>query len=192
MPTLAEVLRQLWGAWRLARGDTKGVAVFGDDVRAFWQSFTAAGIVLPLFFVMLWLMPGWAGDGGEGRPARFWLAELATYANLWVAFPFVMLPLARAMQREHRYIRFICAYNWSSVLQSALQCFILVLAGGGLLPPEGEQLLSLIAFVAILLYAWFVAKTALEVTPLQAVGVVFLDFVIGTVVQAVGEGLKLA
>lgn len=190
MPSLAEVLRQLWGAWRLARGDAKGIGVFGDDVRAFWQSFTAALIVLPMYLAMLWLRPELADDSAD--PLRFWLAELATYANVWVAFPFVMLPLATLMGREDRYIRFICAYNWASVLQNALLMFIFVLAGGGLLPPEGEHLLSLIAFVAVLLYTWFIAKTALKIPALQAAGLVVLDFVVGSIVQAVGEGLKLA
>lgn len=188
MPSVAEVVRQLWGAWRLARGDAAGVKVFGDDTRSFWQSFTAAGIVLPLYLTITWLHPG--AMGKIEHPARFWLAELAMYANVWVAFPFVMLPLTQWMDCEDRYIRFICAYNWASVLQSALQLFIVLLGAAGLLPNAGEQFLGTLVLIAVLLYGWFIAKTALNIPALHAVGVVFVDFMLGIVLQTIGEVLK--
>jgi hypothetical protein len=40
---------------------------------------------------------------------------------------------------------------------------------------------------ALLLYQWFVARTALQISPLAAVGVVALDMVIGLVVSGFAD-----
>ena len=65
MPPLAEVLRYLWGAWRLVRRDERGLEVFGTRVDDFWRSFWAAAIVAPLYFGIALLR---YGDGPA--PAR--------------------------------------------------------------------------------------------------------------------------
>ena len=51
------------------------------------------------------------------------------------------------------------------------------------------SLLNLIAMVAVLGYQWFIARTALGITALAAVGLVFLDFVIGLLINTINLSL---
>jgi len=187
-PPTAEILRYLWGAWRLVRRDEQGMEVFGDTVDDFWQSFWAAALVAPLYISVS--LVRYAFETGDGSFVRFIGAEAATYANLWLAFPFIMLFVARGIDREARYIRFIVAYNWASVLQSIFYTAVVYIGMSGLLPPGTANFMGFLALIAILVYTWFITRTALDIPGLMAGGLVAIDLTLGLVIQSIGEGLK--
>jgi hypothetical protein len=170
------------GALRLARGDRDGLACFDRSLDGFWRSFRAAVIAYPLFLVLLRLRlpaPDWAASSGP----RIILVETIGYVISWVLFPLVLLPVTRALGREHRFFDFMVPYNWSQVLQSAL--FVLVAVPSG----AGVRLVGFAAACAVLLYEWYIARVGLDVSRLAAALVVLLDIVLSLAVGQTATGL---
>jgi hypothetical protein len=115
--------------------------------------------------------------------------ETIGYVISWVAFPLLMLPLSRWLGREDRFLPFMVAYNWSQVPQTALFVILAIGAASGLLPRALSQFADLAAAVAVLLYEWYIARVALAVSSSQAVPVVLLDLVLGSVLSRITEAL---
>ena len=53
MPSLAEVARAIYGAWRLMLFDADGMTFFDLSTGGFWRSFFAAVVVAPLYAVLV-------------------------------------------------------------------------------------------------------------------------------------------
>ena len=120
MPDRAEVLRSLYGAYRLAFLDQSGMAHFNLSVDGFWRSFFAAVLVAPGFAVLVVQKlvarpepfdPGWAmlvadpglrpqlgrlpaGRGGADPAAR---PDAATTSPLIVALNWARGPAGRRL-----------------------------------------------------------------------------------------------
>lgn len=169
------VHRYLWGAVRLARFDPVGLAVYSDRDRDFWQSFVAALIVLPMFLF-------WIGLRGTGLPEDVptWAAllyEMLSFACGWLIYPVVAYPLCRIYDRSDQYVRFIIVYNWASVVQNALFFLLNIPTAFGLLTSGARSVLGLAILIYVLMYGWFVVKTALGVTAQRAALFVAIDFI---------------
>ena len=187
MISLDEVVRSLYGAYRLARLDASGLALFNDTVAGFWRSFFAAVLVAPLYIVLVTIR---YGEVWEQVPLfRFVAIETIAYVIAWVAFPVVMVTVTKALDREQHFIRFIVAYNWAGVLQNALYLPIVIFGSVGLLAVAGANTLALLAISLIMVYTWFITRTALDVTGIQAAGIVGLDFMISIFINAVANGM---
>ena len=186
MPFLNEALNALYGAYRLARLDARGLSYFNVSEQGFWRSFRAAGIVFPMFFLLMAIRYG-VGDL-ETSLGRYISVEFTAYVIGWVAFPVVMVGIARQFERTHHYMRFIIAYNWAAVLQNGLYIPIAILSITGQLSGPGGFLV-LLAMVVIIFYSWYVAKTALDIRGRAAAGVVFFDFVISFAINMYAQGL---
>ncbi|MFO1127144.1 MAG: hypothetical protein U1E66_01705 [Rhodospirillales bacterium] len=171
MLTLQEVISSLYGAWRLARFDARGMAFFDTTLGGFWRSFFAAVLVAPAYVLVV----STGGGAVHGDTVRFGLAETIGYILSWVAFPVVMEWLTRQLGCRARYLSYITAYNWASVIEHLLLLPVLVITARNLLPDAAGQLLWLVTLVFIVVYAWFVTRTALAVTTLTAAAIVFLD-----------------
>ncbi|MCZ6466304.1 MAG: hypothetical protein O6829_03405, partial [Alphaproteobacteria bacterium] len=105
------------------------------------------------------------------------------------AFPLVMVSLARLLDREERYLGYIVAYNWASVLQNGLYLPLVMLGMAGVIPAEATGPLSLIALSLILVYGWFIAKVALDVGAGTAVALVALDLVLSVFIDIVASSM---
>lgn len=184
MPTLAESLRALYGAYRLARLDPSGMTWFDNTQRGFWASFAAAGWVAPMYAIILLFRPGMSADSVT---LRFVLIKGVAYAVGWLAFPVMMITMTRVMGRWERFVPFIVAYNWCAVLQNALYAGVVVLGTVGLLPGKTATFLSLLTLGLVLGYSWFVARTALGVPMAAAAGVVAIDFFLGLLITSVAD-----
>ena len=187
MPSVNEILRALYGAYRLARFDAGGLAYFDATPGGFWKSFFAAVIVLPLYLLLLAVRL--QGDLPEGTPARFLAIELIAYVIGWVIYPLVMATVARLIDRERHYVRYIVAYNWASVWQNILYLPVAILSVAGLLADGAAGFIALAALVAVLVYAWFVARIALALPGLHAVPLVALDVVLGLLLNGFADSL---
>jgi hypothetical protein len=169
MITLGEASRGMYGAYRLARGDERGMAYFDTSIQGFWRSFYAAALVAPLYLVFLGVrfqaghvdVPVW----------RYFSIHSVAYVIAWVAFPLLMVSLVRALERDEQYVPYIVAYNWASVWQNALYMPFLILA---------------------LIYVWFITRTALVLGPLTAVGLVAVDFLLGLFINVVARIMLLS
>ena len=178
-----EVAEGLYGATRLAKGDAHGIQFFGDTPEAFWKSFWAAAIAAPAYalLVIIELADTQVASG----PLRVALIESIAYVAAWVAFPLAMHYVAEFIDREERYIRFIAAANWASVLEVAVYLFITSVLALDVLPHAVAEILRLSAYAAILVYQWWVARVGLEIGRGGAVGVVVLDIVISLILNAI-------
>jgi hypothetical protein len=107
----------------------------------------------------------------------------------WVAFPLLMLPLARWLDRENRFLAFMVAYNWSQIPQTVLFVSVGLDGAAGLLPPSAARLAGLVAIGAVFVYEWYIARVALAVTGIQATLVVIVDLLLGTVLSRVADSL---
>src|SRR5947199_337391 len=127
----------------------------------------------------------WAASGMP----RIVIVETIGYVISWVAFPLLVLPLARYLGRENRFIPFVVAYNWSQIPQTALFLMVGADTAAGLFPSGVAQIVDFAAAVAVLVYEWYIARVALQVSTSQAVPVVLLDVVLGVVLSRITEGL---
>ncbi len=178
MSPLGLAARALYGAYRLARFDTAGLQYFDITALGFWHSFRAAIIVFPFYAATMaarWTtapeaLPGW----------RFLSVELIAYVIAWTAYPVIMPLITRALEREQHYTRAIVTYNWAAVLQNLIYTPVAVL---GMMGAQGAGPLAMVALFAVMLYSWFVTKTALEISSAAAWGIVALDLLISMVLS---------
>ena len=187
MPSVREVVFAFYGAWRLALLDAGGISYFGTTSDAFWRSFFAAIIIAPFFAVVMALRYGLGMV--EVDPARFVAVEAIAYVTGWLAFPYVMLSIARLLDRDEHYVRFIVAYNWAAVLQNVLYMPIICLARIGALPDAMSATLQFVALLVILFYTWFITRTALDIGGPAAVAIVLFDLILGIFINVYADNM---
>jgi len=187
MPTLHEIVTSLYGACRLARFDPNGMSYFDTSVEGVWRSFFAAVLIAPFYAVLLAIR--FPLDGGDIDPMQFTLAEGVAYVMSWVAYPVVMVTLTQVMGCWERFPAYIAAYNWSMVLQNALFLPIGILGATGAISADAASFLWLVALVAVLVYIWFIARTALDLPPFTCAGIVILDIALSFLISAMADGL---
>jgi hypothetical protein len=178
MPDREEVLSALYGAYRLAWFDVSGMSCFNLTVEGFWRSFFAAVLVAPAYAVLLGLrMPA-----EDVNIPLVVLTEGIGYVLAWCAFPLAALVLTRLLGLDRNYVALIVAHNWSAVLQMA--AFLTVVLLGVILPAVLGTLLVTLTTVAILVYQWFVIRTALRTSGGIALMLLLVDLVITTIISA--------
>ncbi len=187
MLSAREAATSLYGAYRLARFDARGMTYFETSLAAFWRSFYAAVIVAPVFAVLLVMR--YAAGGAAVDEVRFASVEAIAYVIAWVAFPLVMVSLARLLDREERYLGYIVAYNWAAVLRNALYMPVVMLGVTGTVPAETVGPLILIALSVVFVYIWFIARVALDVGAWTAVALVALDFALSVFIDVVASSM---
>jgi len=181
MAPAAEILKSLYGAYRLGRFDRDGLTFFNVTPTGFFRSFTAAAIVAP-FFLLLML----ARFNNLDEPPlfiRYLSLEIISFVIAWCAFPLIMVRLCRSFDRRDRYIQFIIAYNWSLVPQNVIYISIVVLGYWGVLSDGTANGLALIVLLWSLAYSGFIAAVALDVRPMTAAGVVVVDFLLSFCIE---------
>lgn len=189
-PAVSEAWLALSGALRLARGDRRGIDYFDASEQGFWRSFRAAVLCFPFYLILL-AFPIQLADSMavEVDAGRMLAVETIHYVISWVAFPLVMLPLVDWLRRGDRYFRFMVAYNWCQVPQTALFAAIALLGGLGILSAEGMLIGDLIAGLAALVYEWFVSRVALAVSAGLATLVIVADMFLATLLSHVSAAL---
>ena len=90
--------------------------------------------------------------------------------------------LTRLLGLDRNYVALIVAHNWSAVLQMAV--FVAVVLLGVILPAALGTLLVTVTTVAILVYQWFVIRTALQTTGGIALMLLLVDLVITSIISA--------
>jgi hypothetical protein len=182
MPGLLEVVNALYGSYRLAWLDESGYDFFDISTEGFWRSFTAIILIAP-FFVLFALaefqMAGVLTAEGAGavvdRPN--YGGHLLGLALQWFGFPLIMAVIARLLDLTANYARFIIVSNWASLPLVAVLFAPIALYIIGILGPESAATFNLFLIAPVLLYRWFVARTALEIPGSLAVAIVAFEFV---------------
>ena len=185
MISAREVVTGIYGAWRLLLFDRSGLQYFDSTIDGFWKSFYAAVVALPGVLILLLLSvtanPDIAPTGSTGRIA---IVFVIAYVIQWVSFPLLMFYIADLIGRNRQYITFVVAYNWSQVIQTAIilppTIFVILVDAG---QPGLGSIFFLTALIAIGVYAWFIARNALDITGIAATLIVFIDFAIAILIS---------
>ena len=188
VPAWTEAQLAIGGALKLARGDSRGLGSFDTSLDGFWRSFRAALICYPMYLALLAMRvpaPPWDSAG----VIRIVLIESIAFVISWTAFPLLILPLSRAFGRENRFLAFMVVYNWCQVPQTVLFLIVGLDIAAGMLPGGAGDAVGLAAAIAVMVYEWYIARLALTIPAAQAVLVVLVDLVLGTVLSRVAESL---
>ena len=187
MPTLREAAYSLYGAWRLALMDVKGVEFFDRSVAAALRSFAAAAIVAPAYLLLVLLRLG--EDAGNVTFANFILVESIAYVISWTAYPLIMDEMTRILDCSDRYPVFLSAYNWSAVLQILVYLPAVAISESGILAPAFSDTITLMATMVVLTYQWFVTQATLQVPAFTAAGLVIRDLVLSVFISGAADGM---
>lgn len=180
MPSWAEVISSLNGVLLLARRDTDGYRYFNLTAEGFWRSFAAVLFVAPIYFILaeaaVQIAPTEEGAEPVARDVgTFYFGKALTLTLDWIAFPVAMVFVTRILDLTRNYATFIIAFNWSSVLVFAVVNLPVILYAAGLLDAAATGFFGLVLLIPVLMFRWFVARTALDTTGLIASAVVLLE-----------------
>ncbi len=183
MISARETAFALSGAVRLARMDPGGLGHFDTTIEGFWRSFYAAVVAAPAY-VLLIVLKASLHPVGAG-PVRWVLVDATAYVIEWTAYPLAMVYISRWLACSDNYFRYIVARNWAMVIGLA---FFLPVAAIVAINPALAWLLVL-ATLAVLVYQWYVARTALKITGAEAAVLMFFNFILSFSISAVSGAM---
>ena len=178
-----EIVYGLYGGYRLCRLDPQGLAYMNASAAGFWRSFLSAVLIAPVYFIMVFLDLD-LSTVAASLP-RMLLLESCAYLILVFAYPLAMHYISEAIDRRQQYFLYIVAYNWASVTRELLDLLADLVSATDVLPNAVAGTLEIAVNLFLLFILWFIARTALGVPRLVAVGLVALDFVISFVVSSI-------
>ena len=179
LPGPNEVVASLFGAVRLLRGDPGGLKNFNLTEEGFWRSFAAMIIVVPVFALADFALRQDAEPSAVAVMSR----KSVNLGLQWVAFVAAMLALTRALKLSHNYMRFVTVYNWAAVIAVGFVLVPVLLYSSGLLGMQATMFVGFFVFLAMVVYAWYVAREALECSGFVAAGVVFLEYMMAVTIE---------
>ena len=186
MIELREILYGLFGAYRLCRLDPQGLAYFNASHAGFWRSFVAAAIAAPAYFLIVLFELG--RTPVEASFERIVAIEALAYVILVFAYPLAMFYISRAIDRERHYMLYIVGYNWLTVPLALLELPAAALSAAEVIPAAAASVVELVVTLVTLVLLWFVARTALQISPLLAAALVAIDVTLTFMVRSLTEG----
>ena len=167
----------LIGIFRLARLDPTGIDYFRNTPGAFWRSFRVALIIAPFYAGLLAMR---YAMGEVSTPLlRFIIIQIIAYSIAWLAFPVIVEPICRGMERSGKFLQFIIVYNWTGLLKNILYIPLAMLSVTALLPQGRGGDFGLSILLVIMAFNWFIAKTALQIGA--------IDFAISLLINGYAE-----
>jgi hypothetical protein len=195
MSLVREIRRALEGALRLFLFDAGGLRYFNMSIAGFWRSFLATLIAAPLIMVVVVLQDALVRATAEPDMAVAPLAtklgvEIFTYPVGVVLFPIAMIGLSRLLKVTDRYVPYIIAYNWSSVVTALIGLFPLLLFATGFADARSSVAALLGINLVIVVYLWFIARASLAVSGLTAAGLVAIDVLLSFLLEGIADQLS--
>ena len=191
MPSIDDILRYMFGVWRMMMGKPDGIRFLDISADGFWNSFFAIAVALPALIV------GWVGLVNElsADPSAFSgrvsiLIRLAMVdMGTWV-LPIVILALvAPRAGIGDRFVHYVVASNWASalIIWLMLPAALLRLIAPSL--PGLIETLSLTLFVVSMALTWRLTNAVLGKGPSVAsavfAGMFFASLVVLFALQAI-------
>lgn len=190
---LGEIRAALDGSWLLLRNRPEGMAFFDQSIQGFWRSFGVVVLLIPAYLVAGLADRKLYFERNEYHPDMFpdgayWVAHTLGLAADWLILPILLAALAMPLGISRRYVPFIVARNWTSLLASTPYLVIYFLFLLGIVSTELTVLLSLLLLPMIIWYSYLVTRIALQASLSLAIGIVVLDVVLSLLIdQAVGR-----
>ena len=181
---LGDLASNLAGAWAIMRGRADGLTRLDLSLEGFWRSFAAIVLLAPFAVLALISQQRLAAAAGEDPATGGLGLEAVALLVDWLAFPLVFAILARPLGVGGRYVPFIVARNWASVIIAAM---VAVVHGAHVLALVPSQFAPVLLFVAVavaLRFSYVIARTTLGVPVAVAIPIVVLDLLISLTVWA--------
>jgi len=176
IPTAREIVTSIRGVVRLALFDPRGMDALDRTPEGALRSFGAAVVVAPFYIALVAFR-----DGDNLADVPFGLdllVQLIAYVVGWTAFPAISRELARVMGRLDDWPAMVCAYNWSAVVQIALQVPVTALAVSGAADDRDVAGAGIIALMAVTAYLWFIFRSSLRISGMTALGLVVVELTV--------------
>lgn len=166
------------GAFRLAFFDKRALGHFLNTKQAFWHSFQAIIFVAPIHFFRLTL-------GVDVLPEKthipsFFILQTLAFIIQWFAYPLMMLYVAKKVNREENYFRYIAMFNWANIPVNIIGLIAFLI----FTTSATSSTLLFMSFVGfyIVIFHWFLACNGLEIRKSKGMLVtllnIFLSFMI--------------
>jgi hypothetical protein len=178
VPDRQEIWSSIYGAFRLACFDESGHSHFNISVDGFWHSFFAAILVAPGYVL---LASQGVVSGAETLSIWSILVHVVIYAISWMIFPLVAFFAIDLLKLGHRYTALIVAVNWAAVIEVAVM--IIGLGVALIVPPDAANLLIVAVVIGLVIYQWFVIRTALQSTGTMALAFVLFGLLISAMLE---------
>lgn len=192
MPPLGEILTSLYGAFRLALFDKKGLACFNISRDGFWHSFFGAVVAFPTFVIFVLARYGEVSGGTHPVSfVRYILIEGVFFVIAWLAYPVLMLTIVGLLDRQNRYLDYMVPYNWCIGLQSVIYLPLGLLVYSGVVSPQAGAFFTMLFWSYIISYSAFVAHHGLKVPWINVAGVVALDIILTIILETISTGALL-
>ena len=179
MPGLNEVAASLIGAMRLFRRDGGGFQNFNMTEDGFWRSFFAIAIAGPMSICAEMLL----GEFGSHSATAVSTRTAATLVLQWVSFVLIIFYFTEVTGLSQRFMRFVIAYNWCTVVASAAMMIPALMYGFGLVSRDLSLLALFFLLLVMLSYSWFVAREALQTSGAIAASIVAIDFSLAVLIE---------
>jgi hypothetical protein len=170
----------LYGLWLLMRFELRAWDFFDKSARGFWTSFAVALVISPLQLAHVALT--YNVDKASLDFLPYMIVQSLAIVMGWVLFPFVMLYVARLLNRGPRYLWHMVPYNWIQLLGVPLSIVVLF-CDLQLLPESALNVASSFTLVAFVVYGTFIAGIGLQIPTGTALSLVVLDFVVSQIAQ---------
>lgn len=181
----------LAGASQILLGRPEGLNRLDTSLEGFWRSFGIVIIVAPIAFLTL------VGEEPPADPNAVVLpltaARILSYGVTllidWFAFPLVFALLAPSFGLGSRYVPFIVARNWASIIISAIIAIVHVLRIFELLPTTVLPYALLVVLAIAIRLSYVLVRTTLSVSIAIALSIVVLDFLLSLVIWSAFDRL---
>ena len=192
MITVKEIGSAVYGAYRLARRDPGGMAFFDRTRNGALKSFYAAGLLVP-FYGFFVITHWWEKmELGLVPLDRVLIFSSLNYVIAWTIFPVLMISISGWIDRSDRFYDFVVANNWQAVVAMVVRFPAVLIKRLEILPEPLEGIMSLLIIAVLLVYSWYVFKTALKIGGGLAASLTaaefFLGLLIGDVIGAIIRG----
>lgn len=181
MGGFAAIRENLAGAWQLMLGRPEGLNRLDTSLEGFWRSFAAVVLIVPFALLAFQSQGLLAAEAGASvQPATgsgLALQGIALLAD-WFAFPIVFAAIAKPFGLGSRYVPFIVARNWASVIMTAMIGAAHALHLVGAMSAVVTPFVLIVVFVVTLRFAYVIARIALAVSMGMALPIVMLDLLI--------------
>lgn len=186
MNWIAYIRDNFSGAAQILSGRPEGLNRLDTSLEGFWRSFAVVIIIAPFAFLALISQATLPAETTEAAAEPLTGALIALYGVAllvdWFAFPLVFALLAPSFGLGSRYVPFIVARNWASVIIAAVVASVHVLRILGILPVAAMPYALLVVLAIALRLSYVLVRTTLSVSMPMALPIVVVDFLLSLVV----------
>jgi len=175
----------------LFRGQPDAVRRFDVSIEGFWTSFCIIFLAVVPYLVVILSELRWANESQSLPPdaASFLITRLILLPIEWVAFPLLMIPLARWLSLQQQYVAYVVVRNWTNLPAIMAYAFCGLFYLGGIVGEEGLVLLNLLAFGIALRLKWLALRLALGTDISVSIALMVIDILLGITLLFLVDGL---